>query len=51
MTTAFQNEFIVNYGFAEKLLTNQRCDFESQLVKELCKLAQIQKVQMTPYHP
>ena len=48
---AFWNEFIANYGFSEKLLTNQLCNFESQLVKELCKLAWIQKVRMTPYCP
>ena len=27
------------------------CNFESQLIKELCKLANIWKVQMTLYHP
>ena len=51
MMTAFWNEFIANYGFPEKLLTNQGHNFESQVVKELCKLAQIWKVWMTPYHP
>ena len=48
---AFWNEFITNYGFPEKLLTDQGCNIESQLIKELCKLANIQKVQMTSYHP
>ena len=48
---AFWNEFIANYGFPERLLTDQGCNFESQLVKELCTLVQIQQVQMTPYHP
>ena len=33
------------------MLTVQGLNFESQLVKELCKLAQIPKVQMTAYHP
>ena len=51
MTTAFWNEFIANYRFPEKLLTDQGLSFESQLVKELCKLAQNWKVQTTPYHP
>ena len=49
--TAFWNQFIVNYSFLQKLLTVQGCNFESQLFKELCKLAQILKVWMTPYHP
>ena len=51
VVTAFWNKSIVNYGFPEKLLTNQGHNFESQLVKELCKFAQLWKVQMTPYHP
>ena len=38
---AFWNEFIANYSFPEKLLTDQGHNFESQLVKELCKLAHI----------
>ena len=33
MTTTFWNEFIVNYGFAEKLLSDHGCNFEFQLVK------------------
>ena len=39
--TAFWNEVIVSCSLPEKLLPNQGCNFESQLVKELCKLAQI----------
>ena len=49
--TAFWNEFITNYSFPEKLLMDQGCSFESQLIKELCKLAQKDKVQTMPYHP
>ena len=49
--TTFWNEFIVNYCFPKNCLTDQGHNFESQLVKELCKLVQIWKVQMTPYHP
>ena len=50
-TTAFWNKFITNYGFPKELLTEQGCNFESQLIKEFCKLTSIQKVQTTPYHP
>ena len=50
MAMAFWNKFIVNYGFPEKLLTDQGHNVESQLLKKLCKLAQIWKVQMTPYN-
>ena len=49
--TAFWNEFITFYGFPEKLLMDQGCNFESQLIKTLCKLAHICKVWTMPYHP
>ena len=49
--TAFWNEFITNYDIPKKLLTDQGHIFESQLIKELYKLANIQKVRTTPYHP
>ena len=51
MATAFWNEFIMNYSFPEKLLMDQGCNFESQLIKELCRLAHTCKVQTMPYHP
>ena len=50
-TTAFWNKVITNYGFSKKLLADQGHNFESELIKELYKLANIWKVQMTPYHP
>ena len=37
--------------FLKKLLADQGHNFESWLIKELCKLSNIQKVQTTPYHP
>ena len=33
------DKFIVNYGLPEKILTDQGCNFESDLLKELCELA------------
>ena len=48
--TTFLNEFFTNYSFPEKLLMDQGCNFESQLIKELWKLAHICKVQTMPYH-
>ena len=41
--TTFWNKFIANYSFPEKLLTDPGHNFESQLIKELCKLAHICK--------
>ena len=43
--------FFVHYGFPEKILSDQGRNFESNLIAELCKLAQIKKLRMTPYRP
>lgn len=43
--------FIIHYGFPEKLHSDQGPDFESKTIKELCDLAGITKVRTTPYHP
>ena len=45
------DKFIVHYGLPEKILTDQRCNFESDLLKVLCKLAQVKKIRMSGYHP
>ena len=43
--------FLVNYGWPEKILADQGKNFESSLVRELCELAGVQKLRSTPYHP
>ena len=43
--------FIRHYGFPDKFLSDQGRNFESELISELCKLAQVEKVHTTPYHP
>ena len=47
----FWENFIRHYGFPEKFLSDQGRNFESELISELCKLAQVEKVHTTPYHP
>ena len=43
--------FIRHYGFPAQFLSDQDRNSESELISELCKLAQVEKVHTTPYHP
>ena len=45
------DNFICHYGFSEKFISDQGRNFESDLIKELCKIAGVKKVHTTPYHP
>ena len=45
------NNFICHYGFPEKFISDQDRNFESDLIKELCKIAGVKKLHTTPYHP
>ena len=45
------DKFIVHYGLPEKILTDQGHNFKSDLLKELCELAQVNKIRMSGYHP
>ena len=41
------NNFILHYGFPEKIITDQG----SELIGHLCQLAGVQKLRTSPYHP
>ena len=45
------DNFICHYGFPEKFISDQGRNFESDLIKELCKIAGGKKLHTTPYHP
>ena len=40
------DKFIVHYGLPEKISTNQGCNFESDLLKVLCEIAQVKKLEL-----
>ena len=45
------DNFICHYGFPEKFISDQGRNFESNLIRELCKIAGVKKLHTTPYHP
>ena len=45
------DKFIVHYGLPEKILTDQGHNFESNLLKALCEIAQVKKIRTSGHHP
>ena len=45
------DEVFLQFSAPEQLHSDQGRQFESQLVKEVCKLLNINKTRTTPYHP
>ena len=45
------DKFIVHHGLPEKILTDQGHNFESDMLKALCEIAQIKKIRTSEYHP
>ena len=47
---AIYNHLVLPYGIPSRLHSDQGANFESNIVKELCKLLGIDKSRTTPYH-
>ena len=45
------NNFILHYGFPEKIITDQGRNSESELIDNLCQVAGVKKLHTSPYHP
>lgn len=45
------DNFFLHCSFPEKLHSDQGRNFESNVIRELCKLLGIKKTRTTPYHP
>ena len=48
--TLWEN-FLVHYGWPEKILTDQGKSFENNVIRELCESAQVKQLHTSPYHP
>ena len=48
---ALWENFLVHYGFPARFHSDQGRNFESRVIADLCKLANITKTRTTPYHP
>ena len=52
-TTAdsFYNQFIIHYGIPTRIHSDQGANFESDIIKELCKITNMKKSHTSIYHP
>ena len=50
VTQTLYKEYFVHYGWPDKLHSNQASNFESKVIPELGKIAQVQKIHTMPYN-
>ena len=51
VATTLIDEFFCRFSIPQQLHSDQGRQFESDVMKEVCKLLQISKTRTTPYHP
>ena len=44
-------EFLFRMGIPHQIHTDQGSEFDSELIKEVCRLLRVNKTRTTPYHP
>ena len=50
VTETFVHEFVSRFGVPQKLHTDQGTQFQSRVMKEICKILGIHKTRTTPFH-
>ena len=51
VATVLTNEMFFRFSPPERLHSDQGRQFESKLVKEVCRVLQVEKSHTSPYHP
>ena len=51
VTQTLRENFLVHYGWPEKIFTDQGKSSVNDLIREMCKLAQVKKLSTSTYHP
>ena len=51
MAKLLWNNFIVHYGFPNKIISDQGHNFKSELIANLCEVAGVQKLRTSPFPP
>ena len=48
---ALWDNFIIHYALPEKILSDQGCNLESELITNFCRVSGTKKLVTVPYHP
>lgn len=49
--TLFVNEIVFRYGVPDSFMTDNGTNYTSKMMKKVCELLEIEKIETTPYHP